>query len=859
MDGPGDEEDEQFFESLEEMVLPSDSGSEAADNEMGCRNAYARSKYEIWKREPSSIQERRQRFLIQMGLANPDKPGDQVNSTSSESTCSLETPNSPNGIERLRENSGAVLRTAGSSGGKTHCRNVINIGLREGSARSSSSSNGSPDVCENNRELEEAGDPLFSPSDSSGESMCKIKNLDSGKEFVVDELGKDGMWNKLREVGTDRQLTLDEFEKSLGLSPLVQELMRRESGVAQADSNVEHHHDAEISSSKKKGWLKALKSVAYSMRRHKEDQSSYDSEKSGRRSGSFNVSREKPRWTKVRHYRKRYKEFTALYMGQEIEAHEGSIWTMKFSLDGRYLASAGQDRVIHVREMIESNRTFGVDTPDVDASSAFFSLNGLQELVPLDVEDHANKLKRGKILGSKKSSSSDCIVVPNKVFQLSEEPVYSFHGHLHDVLDLSWSPSQHLLSSSMDKTVRLWKLGHQSCLKVFSHNDFVTCIQFNPVDERYFISGSLDGKARIWSIPDRQVVDWSDLREMVTAACYTPDGQGGLVGSIKGSCRFYNTTGNKLQLETQLSVCSKKKKSSGKKITGFQFAPGGDSRKVLITSADSRVRVFDGSELVCKYKGFRNTCSQISASFAPNGQHFICASEDSHVYIWNHESPRGSGARHEKSSWSHEHFLSQGVSVAIPWSGMKLQPAVWISPEFMPGQRHTPSSLQGGKDAGCQNGLLSRESGEGHESETALHYVSQVLHSCSSQNLVDRNGQDDLSRCSTCISDSRQASFMAFSASPGNPDNLNSSHIFFSDSLSKGSATWPEEKLPPTRKQNRLNIASSHYDILKTHLGNTIQGQSGASAAVAWGLVIVTAGRGGEIRLFQNYGLPVRI
>lgn len=55
----------------------------------------------------------------------------------------------------------------------------------------------------------------------------------------------------------------------------------------------------------------------------------------------------------------------------------------------------------------------------------------------------------------------------------------------------------------------------------------VTCIQFNPVDDRYFISGSLDAKVRIWSIPDRQVVDWIDLHEMVTAACYTPDGQVG--------------------------------------------------------------------------------------------------------------------------------------------------------------------------------------------------------------------------------------------------------------------------------------------------------------------------------------------
>lgn len=53
----------------------------------------------------------------------------------------------------------------------------------------------------------------------------------------------------------------------------------------------------------------------------------------------------------------------------------------------------------------------------------------------------------------------------------------------------------------------------------------VTCAQFNPVDDRYFISGSLDDKVRIWCIPDHHVVDWSDLQEMVTAVCYAPDGK----------------------------------------------------------------------------------------------------------------------------------------------------------------------------------------------------------------------------------------------------------------------------------------------------------------------------------------------
>ncbi|KFK40574.1 hypothetical protein AALP_AA2G014100 [Arabis alpina] len=47
-----------------------------------------------------------------------------------------------------------------------------------------------------------------------------------------------------------------------------------------------------------------------------------------------------------------------------------------------------------------------------------------------------------------------------------------------------------VLSCSMDKTVWLCDI---------AHNDYVTCVQFNPLDEDYFISGSLDAKIRIWN------------------------------------------------------------------------------------------------------------------------------------------------------------------------------------------------------------------------------------------------------------------------------------------------------------------------------------------------------------------------
>lgn len=54
--------------------------------------------------------------------------------------------------------------------------------------------------------------------------------------------------------------------------------------------------------------------------------------------------------------------------------------------------------------------------------------------------------------------------------------------------------------------------------------DSVTCVQFNPVDENYYISGSIDGKVRIWGVTERRVVDWANAQDVVTAICYQPNG-----------------------------------------------------------------------------------------------------------------------------------------------------------------------------------------------------------------------------------------------------------------------------------------------------------------------------------------------
>ncbi|CAI0554865.1 unnamed protein product [Linum tenue] len=356
------------------------------------------------------------------------------------------------------------------------------------------------------------------------------------------------------------------------------------------------------------------------------------------------VSKASSRLAKVKCNKKKYMELSGLFVEQEIQAHKGFIWTMKFSPDGKYLATGGEDGII---------RIWQVGTTPADSK-----LPGV-----------------GLKKGGGQLHHQPSIVIPEMVFRIEESPVHEFRGHSSDVLDLAWSSSNLLLSSSKDNTVRLWQVGCNDCLNVFHHRNYVTCIQFNPVNENYFISGSIDGKVRIWGVHEARVIEWADVRDAISSICYKPDGKGFVVGTIRGRCRFYEVSANDLQLEAEIRIQGRKR-TSGNRITGIQFSQD-KAPKVMITSEDSKVRIFDGFDLIHKFKGLPRSGNQMSASFTSTGKHIISVGDDCQVYVWNYNdqgSFYGGGgspvhSKHIKSEQSFEHFSSQGVSVAVPWPG----------------------------------------------------------------------------------------------------------------------------------------------------------------------------------------------
>ncbi|XP_068231776.1 WD repeat-containing protein 44 isoform X3 [Palaemon carinicauda] len=364
---------------------------------------------------------------------------------------------------------------------------------------------------------------------------------------------------------------------------------------------------------------------------------------------------------KTAHSHKGPHEFDNLMYVQEITGeHTGPIWCMKFSGCGRLLATAGQDHVLRVWVLKQAFNYF-LDIRTKCNADIKVSPTPSQESL---VSQHSGQ--SGEDLGSLDPNDDGSAPFMPKPFCV-------YTGHTADMLDISWSKNYFLLTSSMDKTVRLWHISRKECLCIFQHMDFVTAITFHPKDDRYFISGALDGKLRLWSIPDKRVVLWNEVEgqaNLITAANFCQNGKFTVVGTYDGRCIFYET--EQLKYFTQINVRSTRgKNAKGRKITGIEPLPGED--KVLVTSNDSRIRLYDLRDLnlSCKYKGYSNMSSQIRAGFSHDGKFIVAGSENQCIYIWktHHDYSKFSSARRDRNYY---------------WEGVKAHSAVVTCAVFAP-------------------------------------------------------------------------------------------------------------------------------------------------------------------------------
>ncbi|XP_032596408.1 WD repeat-containing protein 44 isoform X2 [Drosophila grimshawi] len=389
-------------------------------------------------------------------------------------------------------------------------------------------------------------------------------------------------------------------------------------------------------------------------------------------------------------------EFTKLQHVQDLIGEDTSaVWCMKFSSCGRLLATAGQDKVLRIWVLKDAYPYFQDMRNKYNADQKSSPTPSQESLVSQHSAEEAIAM----------ATAAEKCTGP-----FMPKPFCMYNGHTSDLLDVSWSKNYFILSSSMDKTVRLWHISRKECLCCFQHIDFVTAIAFHPRDDRYFLSGSLDGKLRLWNIPDKKVALWNEVdgqTKLITAANFCQNGQFAVVGSYDGRCIFYNT--DQLKYHTQIHVRSTRGKNRiGRKISGIEPMPGED--KILVTSNDSRVRLYDLRDLnlSCKYKGYLNVSSQIKGSFSHDGKYIIAGSENQCIYIWktNHDYSKLSSVRRDRSDFW-EGIKAHNATVTCAIFAPHPEAIIKPEPDEIPNDKPDPLAEQHKK--GCGYVLVSAD------------------------------------------------------------------------------------------------------------------------------------------------------
>jgi WD40 repeat protein len=338
----------------------------------------------------------------------------------------------------------------------------------------------------------------------------------------------------IKNLDTNERVHVDEYVKPMDLSTF-HEAKKAWSAEVMVEENKEiavKKDEEHVLKKEGEGWMSAVLALAGQKSNRAEDR----------------VSNK----VAIKVHKKGNSEFGSLRLLQAIEAQMGPIWTMKFSPDANYLAAAGSDGAVRIWAVLGS-------PADVEfAEQLARRKNNPSEISPDEkaAEFFAEKSKSTEILEGREI--------------LNLNLIRTFKGHSSDVVDISWSPSNFLLSASLDKSVRLWHVSKDKCLGKFQHADFVTSVAFHPTNSRYFLTGSYDRILRIWSIIEHRVTVYEQTDSIITSSAFSPDGKFAVAGLISGQCVIYKTDG--LVYSSQIDCKNRHGKfAKGRKVTGLQF------------------------------------------------------------------------------------------------------------------------------------------------------------------------------------------------------------------------------------------------------------------------------------------------
>ncbi len=231
---------------------------------------------------------------------------------------------------------------------------------------------------------------------------------------------------------------------------------------------------------------------------------------------------------------------------QVVEDFKGAVKTMAFSRDGHSLIIGGQDGRLNFYEFNDS--FFQVATKDTAFVLENTQINkliygpGMRTIFCAGdngIFTTFDLVKQKKIpINGTKSITAATVAIDRssyfiaakgspviRQFDIFGKLINTFQGHGNDITDLLVTlDRKHLISSSKDKTIRVWNIVNaKEETALTEHTRAVTDIDMDPFGV-YLVSGSLDGTVNIHSVKEKTLMAQFSLEGYkVNAVALSPD------------------------------------------------------------------------------------------------------------------------------------------------------------------------------------------------------------------------------------------------------------------------------------------------------------------------------------------------
>jgi WD40 repeat protein len=327
--------------------------------------------------------------------------------------------------------------------------------------------------------------------------------------------------------------------------------------------------------------------------------------------------------------------------------HQGLVFGIDFSLDGRSLVTGAYDNQVRIwRVGNPSSSEFGTLLRTLSGHRAGVSSvvyrPGDDSIVSID-QYGTIKLWQpdGRLIKTIESGSGffNLTFDPNgqtfasvdtdgmvKLWRYDGTPLVTFKGHDGEIRGITFSPDgQTILSAGLDKTVRFWKPEGMPFLTLLRHDTEVTGLAVSP-DGGRIVTGTRNGKLYLWDHKRRLLHSLKAHEATIQDIAFRSDSKAFATASWDGTVKLWDRNGtllNSLRGETAASIPKQ----------AVAFSPNG---------AYLAVGDFNGGKLVVWNRNGTlvrtvPACASLvgAVTFSPDGRTIATACNDNKIKLWS--------------------------------------------------------------------------------------------------------------------------------------------------------------------------------------------------------------------------------